>query len=168
MDKQDLQRLIKIEDRVYQYVAEMGLKIVPIEFDVVPENKMLEIMAYGMPGQISNWKFGRDYERLRTIYEHSRGSLPLEVVITTDPARAYLMKNNTFAIQALVVTHVIGHVIFSVMNKYHETLDKEMISKFIAASQRFDEYEKKFGINILEHRHYNNGCWYWRLSLSCS
>lgn len=150
MKSQELKRLMKIEDRVYQIAEAEGFKFSPIEFDIIPENKMLEIMAYGMPGQISNWKFGRDYERLRTIYEHSTGSLPLEVVITTNPARAYLMKNNTFAIQALVVTHVVGHVIFSTMNKYHDELDKDFISKLIAASHRFDDYERKYGIDIIE------------------
>jgi stage V sporulation protein R len=150
MNKLDLQRLVKLEERVYQIAEEEGLKFVPIEFDIVPENKMLEIMAYGMPGQISNWKFGRDYERIRTIYEHSMGSIPMEVVITTNPARSYLMKNNTFAVQALVVAHVVGHVSFSTMNRYHDELDKDIVSKFIAASHRFKDYERKYGIDILE------------------
>ena len=150
MDKLELQRLVKLEERIYQIAEEEGLKFVPIKFDIVPENKMLEIMAYGMPGQISNWKFGRDYERLKTIYEHSLGGLPMEVVITTNPARSYLMKNNTFAVQALVVAHVVGHVSFSTMNKYHDELDKDIVSKFIAASDRFNDYERKYGIEILE------------------
>jgi len=150
MNKLELQRLVKLEERIYQIAEEEGLKFVPIEFDIVPENKMLEIMAYGMPGQISNWKFGRDYERLKTIYEHSLGGLPMEVVITTNPARSYLMKNNTFAVQALVVAHVVGHVSFSTMNKYHDELDKDIVSKFIAASDRFNDYERKYGIEILE------------------
>lgn len=150
MNSLELQRLIKIEDRVYQLAKEEGLDLIDIEFDVVPENKMLEIMAYGMPGQISNWKFGRDWERLKTRYNHTKGSLPMEVVITTNPARAYLMKNNTFAIQALVLTHVIGHVAFSTMNAHHKMLDKEIVSKFISASKRFEDYERKFGIDIFE------------------
>ncbi len=149
MDSSDLQRLIKLEEKTYQFAEEEGLELVPIEFDIVPEQKMLEIMAYGMPGQISNWKFGRDYERLRTVYEH-HDSLPLEVVNTTNPARAYLMKNNTFAVQALVVTHVIGHVAFSTMNAYHKSLDKDLVSKLIAAGSRFNEYERKYGIDIVE------------------
>ena len=61
MKSQELKRLIKLESRVYQLAEDAGLELIPIEFDIVPENKMLEIMAYGMPGQISNWKFGRDY-----------------------------------------------------------------------------------------------------------
>jgi len=150
MNSKELKRLIKIEDRIYEIAREEGLEFIPIEFDIVPENKMLEIMAYGMPGQISNWKFGRDYERLRTIYEHSVGSLPLEVVITTNPARSYLMKNNTFAVQVLTVAHVVGHVTFSTMNKYHEELDKDLVSKLIAGGRRFDDYERKYGIDIIE------------------
>lgn len=150
MEAQELARLQKLEQRVYQIAEEKGLKFVPIEFDIVPENKMLEIMAYGMPGQISNWKFGRDYERLKTIYDNSQGSLPLEVVNTTNPARAYLMKNNTFAIQALVMTHVVGHVAFSTMNQYHSELDKDLVSKMIAAGSRFNDYERKYGIEIVE------------------
>lgn len=150
MKSSELPRLIKLEDRVKELSEEAGLKLVPIEFDIVPENKMLEIMAYGMPGQISNWKFGRDYERLRTIFDHSQGSLPLEVVNTTNPARAYLMKNNSFTIQALVMTHVYGHVAFSTMNKYHSELDKDLVSKMIAASKRFNDYERKYGIDIVE------------------
>lgn len=150
MKSNELQRLIKLESRVYQIAEEEGLELIPIEFDIVPEQKMLEIMAYHMPGQISNWKFGRDYERIRTVYEHTQGSLPLEVVNTTNPARAYLMKNNTFTIQALVVTHVIGHVAFSTMNRYHQDLDKDLVSKMIAANKRFTDYERKYGIDIVE------------------
>ena len=150
MKSSELQKLVKLEERVYQIAEESGLKLTPIEFDIVPENKMLEIMAYGMPGQISNWKFGRDYERIKTIFNHSKGSLPLEVVNTTNPARAYLMKNNTFAIQALVLTHVVGHVAFSTMNKYHDEIDKDLVSKMIAAGARFNDYERKYGIGIVE------------------
>ena len=69
MNKTELQRLVKIEDRIYQIAEEEGLDFCDIEFDIIPDQKMLEIMAYRIPGNISNWKYGRDYERLRTIHE---------------------------------------------------------------------------------------------------
>ena len=47
MNKLDLQRLVKLEERVYQIAEEQCLKFVPIEFDIVPENKMLEINRNG-------------------------------------------------------------------------------------------------------------------------
>ena len=110
MNKSEMGKLVKIEERIYQIAEEDGLEFCPIEFDIVPNKKMIELMAYLLPGNISNWKYGRDYERIRTMYEKSDYNLPLEMVVNTDPSRAYLMKENTFAIQALVMSHVVGHV----------------------------------------------------------
>lgn len=149
MKSSELKRLQKIEKRIYEIARENGLEFCDIEFDVIPADKMFEIMAYNMPGQISNWKFGRDYEKTRTIYEHL-DSLPYEVVVNTDPARAYLMKDNTLALQALIIAHVVGHVAFFTMNKYHAENDSNIASKLSAASERFDDYEKKYGIDMVE------------------
>lgn len=147
-----MRKLIKIEERANQIATEdLGLKFDTIEFDVVPKEKMFEIMSYQFIGQYSNWKFGRDFERVRTIYEKTGGGLPYEVVVNTNPVRAYLMKNNTLAIQALVLTHVIGHASFSYFNNNHVTADKDLTSKLIAASKRFEEYERKYGIDAVEN-----------------
>ena len=116
MKNTELKRLKKIENRIYEIARDNGLEFCDIEFDIVPQEKMFEIMAYNIPGQISNWKFGRDYERTRTIYEKMGVGLPYEVVVNTDPARAYLMKDNTIALQALIIAHVVGHVAFFNMN----------------------------------------------------
>jgi len=147
MNKNELQRLLKIEDRIYQIAEEEGLEFCDIEFDIIPDQKMLEIMAYRIPGNISNWKYGRDYERLRTIHEKVRAGLPLEVVINSDPSRAYLMKDNTLAIQALVMAHVVGHVAFFTMNKYFMNTNKDIIPYMSAATKRFNKYERMYGIN---------------------
>jgi stage V sporulation protein R len=151
MDSTQMQRLIAIEERAYQIAKEdLGLNFHDIEFDVVPKEKMFEIMAYNFIGGYSNWKYGRDMERARTIYEKTGEGLPYEVVVNTNPVRAYLMKNNTLAVQALVVTHVIGHAAFSYHNTNHATADKDLTSKLIAASKRFEEYERKYGIEAVE------------------
>ena len=150
MNKNELQRLLKIEDRIYQIAEEEGLEFCDIEFDIIPDQKMLEIMAYRIPGNISNWKYGRDYERLRTIHEKVRAGLPLEVVINSDPSRAYLMKDNTLAIQALVMAHVVGHVAFFTMNKYFMNTNKDIIPYMSAATKRFNKYERMYGINEVE------------------
>src|SRR5574340_481695 len=99
MRKSELKRLIKIEDRIYQIAREeLGLEFYPVEFDIIPPQKMLEIMAYHIPTNISNWKYGRDYERERTIYDYTARGLPYEVVINANPAKAYLMNDNKFAV----------------------------------------------------------------------
>ncbi len=150
MRQEELRRLQKIESRIIQIAQDNDLKFCDIEFDVVPANKMFEIMAYGMPGQISSWKFGRDYERTRTIYEKMGTGLPYEVVVHTNPSRAYLMKDNTTALQALVIAHVVGHVAFFTMNQFHIEADSDIASRLAIASQRFEEYERKYGVDIVE------------------
>jgi len=150
MNKTELQRLVKIEDRIYQIAKDFGLDFCDIEFDIIPDQKMLEIMAYRIPGNISNWKYGRDYERLRTIHEKVHAGLPLEVVINSDPSRAYLMKDNTLAIQALVMAHVVGHVAFFTMNKYFQNTNKDIIPYLSEATKRFNKYERMYGINEVE------------------
>ena len=150
MISEELTRLKKIEERIYEIAKEMGLRLCDIEFDIVPKEKMFEIMAYNMPGQISNWKFGRDYEKTRTIYEKLGEGLPFEVVVNTIPARAYLMKDNTFALQCLIIAHVVGHVAAFRMNQYCIECDETIATKLALASERFQEYERKYGIDLVE------------------
>lgn len=146
----DLKKLLKIENKLYKYAEEYGLKHCDIEWDIIPDQKMFEIMAYRIPGNISNWKYGRDYERIRTINEKIRDGLPYEVVINSDPARAYLMKSNTIGVQCLVMAHVIGHVAFFTMNKYFEETRKDIIQIMDMATKRFNKYEKIYGLDELE------------------
>jgi stage V sporulation protein R len=150
MTKSELQKLIKVEDTLNGYAQEAGLEYCDIEWDVIPDQKMFEIMAYRIPGNISNWKYGRDYERIRTINENMYDGLPYEVVINSDPTRAYLMKSNTFGVQCLVMAHVIGHAAFFKMNKYFSETRKDIIQILDAATKRFNEYEKIYGMDELE------------------
>jgi stage V sporulation protein R len=151
MKKQDLQRLSKIEERIKQIVVdELGLKVYDIEFDVCNAQKMLEIMAYRIPTNISNWKYGRNYEKQRTIYEHQGSSLPYEVVINSDPSRAYLMADNTFAVQCLVMAHVYGHVNVFAENQYFRNSRQDIMGVMSQANDRFNEYERKYSIDEVE------------------
>jgi stage V sporulation protein R len=150
MQNNELKRLQKIEKRIYEIAIENGLEFCDIEFDVVPAEKMFEIMAYGIPGQIRSWKYGRDYEKTRTIYEQIGAGLPYEVVVNTNPSRAYLMKDNTIALQALIIAHVVGHVAFFNMNQYHVENDENIASRLSNASNRIDGYMDKYGIDLVE------------------
>lgn len=150
MNKSEMQRLIKIEDRIYEIAKEDGLDFCDIEFDIIPDQKMLEIMSYRVPGNISNWKYGRDYEKLRTFQEKVRYSLPFEMVINSNPSRAYIMKNNTFAIQVLVMAHVVGHVAFFTMNQHFQRTKRDIINYLSQASKRFNKYERLYGVDEVE------------------
>jgi len=143
MEKKDLKRLVKVENEIQKIVFdELGLTCYPIEFDVVPAQKMLEIMAYNLPTNISSWKFGREYEKHKTIYEHYGKSLPYEVIINSKPARAYLMKENRFATQVLVIAHCYGHCAFFSNNKYFVNSRQDIIEILSQASERIKQYEE--------------------------
>jgi len=151
MNKSELKRLIKIEQRIKEIATEdLNLNCYPIEFDIIPPQKMLEIMAYNIPTNISNWKKGRDYERERTIYEHSGRGMPYEVVINSNPAKAYLMNNNKFSVQCLVMAHVYGHCAFFTTNKYFRNSRQDIVGILYEASRRFLKYEHRFGIDEVE------------------
>ena len=150
MTKEELQRLIKVEARIMDIAHRHGLKLHPVEFDIIPPQKMFEIMAYRIPTNVGNWKFGRDYERQRTIFEHTNIGLPYEVVLNSNPARAYLMNSNTFAVQVLVMAHVIGHVAFHTMNKHHERTRGDILDYMAEVSKRVEKYEKLYGIDEVE------------------
>ena len=70
MDKTELKKLREREKIIYKIAdEELNLKFCDIEYDIIPPQKMLEIMAYNLPTNISNWKKGRDFERQRTNYK---------------------------------------------------------------------------------------------------
>lgn len=150
MKKQELQRLVKTENVILKEIENMGLTHLPIEVDVIPDQKMLEIMAYRSPAQISNWKFGRDYERLRTVHETTPAGLPYEVVVHGNPARIFLMKSNTFPVHCTVLTHAIGHCVFFDMNKYWSQTRTDFLDIMSESNHRFLGYERKFGIAEVE------------------
>lgn len=145
-----MQRLEKIDDRIKEIMQEWGLCVTPVDFEIVPAQRMFEIMAYGLPVNFRHWSRGRDYERLRTIYEHSGAGLPYETVLNTFPPKAFLMETNPFPIQVLVMAHVYAHVDFFTMNRHFENISKDIVVQAYEAAKRFDRYEQQYGLSKLE------------------
>ena len=96
--------------RVLEKVAESGLDCYEQEFEVCDQEAMLGYMAYhGMPSHYPHWSFGKAFEQTRTRYGHGVTGLPYEMVINSDPCLAYLMRDNSLALQVLTIAHVYGH-----------------------------------------------------------
>ena len=56
MNEQDYQKLIKIEDKLYGYANEFGLRFHDIEWDVIPDQKMFEIIRVGISlGRVASY-----------------------------------------------------------------------------------------------------------------
>ncbi len=149
MTRTEIERLNEADRLIQEIVRDMGLDFMSQEFDVVPVEKMLEIMAYRLPVNFSHWSFGRDYESERTRHEHGFGA-PYEVVFNSDPARAYLMDTNPFAVQVLVMAHVYAHNDFMKESRHFQRTRRDMISSASEAAARFREYERDYGIDAVE------------------
>jgi stage V sporulation protein R len=145
----DLGRLNEADARIQEIAREMGLDLMHQEFDVVPAQKMLEIMAYRLPVNYSHWSFGRDYEAERTRFEHG-AAVPYEVVFNSDPCRAYLIDTNPFVIQVLVMAHVYGHNDFMKASRHFQGTRRDMITSASEAASRLRRYEEDYGLEAVE------------------
>lgn len=89
---------------------EFGLDCYPQEFEICNYEDMLSYEAYsGMPSRYPHWSFGKAWERKKTFYRYNMIGLPYEMVINSNPCLAYLMKENTLALQILTIAHVYAH-----------------------------------------------------------
>ena len=145
----DLERISKFDEKIREIAKDFGLDFFPQEFDAIPAQKMLEIMAYRFPVNFSHWSFGRDYERERTKYEHGFG-LPYEVVLNSNPSRAYLMTTNPFPVQVMVMAHVYAHNDFMKNNFHFSPTRRDILPSASETAIRFQGYEKRYGLEEVE------------------
>jgi len=110
MANYEISELVEWDNRIREKAAEFGLDWFPQEFEICDHSGMLGYMAYsGMPSHYPHWSFGKAYEKLKTLYDYGVNGLPYEMVINSNPAIAYLMRDNTLLLQILTIAHVYGH-----------------------------------------------------------
>ena len=152
MNAQELKRLEQCEKRILEIAHEEGLLTTDILFELVSSQRMIEAMAYHFPTNFSHWSFGRDFERQRTIYDHTGAGIPYEVVWNFENPRAFLVETNPFALNVLVICHVVGHVDFflgnSFLKKGRDIADIAYEAR--SARERFEGYERKYGTERYE------------------
>ncbi len=122
------------DKRAFGKAQEFGLNCYPQEFEICNHNEMLGYMAYsGMPSHYPHWSYGKAYEKLKTLYDYGVSGLPYEMVINSNPALAYLMRDNSLLLQILTMAHVYGHNDFFKNNFTFKTTKAEhTISRFKA------------------------------------
>lgn len=97
-------------DRILAAVHRFGLEPYPQEFQICDHEDMLSYMVYsGMPSHYPHWSYGKSFEKQKTLYEYGVSGLPYEMVINSNPSIAYLMRDNSLALQILTMAHVYGH-----------------------------------------------------------
>jgi len=109
----NLYNMAELEDwdrRIRERAAEFGLDCYPQQFEICDHNQMLSSLAYsGVPSHYPHWSYGKTYEKQKTLYDYGVSGLPYEMVINSNPALAYLMRDNTLLLQILTIAHVYGH-----------------------------------------------------------
>jgi stage V sporulation protein R len=128
--------------RIREKVLELGLDCYPQEFEICDHGMMLGYMAYsGMPSHYPHWSYGKSYEKLKTLYDYGVSGLPYEMVINSNPALAYLMRDNTLCLQILTIAHVYGHNDFFKNNfTFKSTRAEFTIGTFKAHADRVRQY----------------------------
>jgi len=138
------------DTRIRDRVRELGLSCYPQEFEICNHSQMLGYMAYsGMPSHYPHWSFGKAYEKQKTLYDYGVSGLPYEMVINSDPALAYLMRDNSLLLQVLTIAHVYGHNDFFKNNfTFKSTRAEFTISTFKAHGNRIRGYVEDPSIGL--------------------
>ncbi len=116
---ESVENLKQYSERIEKLAHELGLDYYPVDFELVPNNFMMEIAVYGLPVRMPHWSFGVRYihQLIRQGMGHSR---IFEVMFPGDPCRAYLVNGNTLPENTLVTAHVLGHADFAKNNHLFE------------------------------------------------
>ena len=95
----NIEDLERWNDKIVDLVERFGLDPFPQEFEVCDHEDMLSYMVYsGMPSHYPHWSYGKNFEKLKTLYEYGVSGLPYEMVINSNPSIAYLMRDNSLAL----------------------------------------------------------------------
>src|SRR6185437_15591286 len=150
MANYEVKDLLEWDSRIKDKAAEFGLDWFPQEFEICDHNGMLGYMAYsGMPSHYPHWSYGKAYEKLKTLYDYGVSGLPYEMVINSNPAIAYLMRDNTLLLQVLTIAHVYGHNDFFKNNfTFKSTRAEFTLGTFKAHAERVRRYMEDPSIGI--------------------
>jgi stage V sporulation protein R len=145
--------LIDYSKRIEALATKLGLDYYPVDFELVPNNFMMEIAVYGLPVRMPHWSFGVRYihQLIRQGMGHSR---IFEVMFPGDPCHAYLVNNNTLPENTLVMAHVLGHADFAKNNhlfaRFMEMAGGHILEQAAARAHRIDAALNEFGQERVE------------------
>ena len=129
--------------------VDIGLDYYPINYEVVPQEVMLEVMSYGLPTRARHWSYGQSYEYQKMQGEMGHSKV-YELVLNNDPSYAFLLDTNPDIANTMVAAHVIGHVHFFKHNFLFKQTDNKMVYHAAERAQRIEEYIQQYGPDAVE------------------
>ncbi len=134
--------------------AEYGLDTYPNQIEIITAEQMMDAYASaGMPLGYNHWSYGKSFMNVEKTYRRGRMGLAFEIVINSNPCIAYLMEENTMAMQALVIAHAsYGHNSFFKGNYMFRTWTSAdaIIDYLVFARNYVRSCEERFGFDETE------------------
>ena len=131
-----------------------GLDTYPNQIEVISSEQMMDAYSsVGMPVGYNHWSFGKQFVEVEGRYRRGQMGLAYEIVINSDPCIAYLMEENTIAMQALVIAHACyGHNSFFKNNYLFKTWTdaSSIIDYLVFARNYIAECEQRHGVTAVE------------------
>jgi Uncharacterized conserved protein len=147
--------LIRDCDRAIGELArEFRLDTYPNQIEVISSEQMMDAYAaVGMPIGYHHWSYGKQFLSTEHSYKRGQMGLAYEIVINSNPCIAYLMEENTMAMQALVIAHACyGHNSFFKGNYLFKTwTDADSIIDYLVFAKNYiSKCEERYGIDQVE------------------
>jgi len=146
----NIKDLEKWDKKIIKLAKSHNLDWFPIAYEICDYYAMIGNMAYhGMPLHYRHWSYGKSFERTHQMYNLGAEGLPYELIINSDPSIAYLMRENPFYLQLLIMCHCVGHSDFFKNNlTFADTGPENIIQRFKNAKKRIDSYIEDPSIGI--------------------
>jgi stage V sporulation protein R len=149
-----LDDLVAIEHNCSRHAANYALDTFPNQMEVITSEQMLDsYVSAGLPVNYAHWSFGKHYLIENAKYRSGQNSLAYEIVINTNPCIAFLMEDNSLAMQALVIPHAcFGHNSFSKGNYLFRqwTQPDAILDYMLFARNYIAECEERYGFDKVE------------------
>jgi stage V sporulation protein R len=150
----------ELQERLGEYTrelevlaAELGLDYYPVNFDLVPNNFMVEIAVYGLPVRMRHWSFGVRYIH-QLVRQHMGHSRIFEVMFPGDPCNAFMLEHNSLAENTLVTAHVLGHADFAKNNqlfaRFMSMAGGHILEQSAARAHRLEQALQAHGVEAVE------------------
>ena len=131
-----------------------GLDTYPNQLEIITAEQMMDAYAsVGMPVNYRHWSYGKEFIATERNYKRGQMGLAYEIVINSEPCIAYLMEENTMAMQALVIAHACyGHNSFFKGNYlFRMWTDASSIIDYLVYAKNFvAECEERHGVEPVE------------------
>jgi stage V sporulation protein R len=141
-------------EEVRRVAAQYGLDTYPNQLEIISAEQMMDAYAsVGMPVSYNHWSFGKHFLSTEKNYRRGQMGLAYEIVINSDPCIAYLMEENSLAMQTLVIAHAAyGHNSFFKGNYLFRTWTEAdaIIDYMVFAKNYIAECEQRHGIEAVE------------------